>query len=105
MIAAPVGFDGFGHFKEDAHARETGILGGEALVDGVVIEQGMKLNFWRERPAVDNAHGKALSRKRWQRFIASFLAQRCGMVFSGSHCGGIPRLCGSNWGSIRWLQA
>jgi hypothetical protein len=57
MIAAPVAFYGFGHFRENAHARETGILGGEALVDGVVVEQGMKLIFWRERPAQDNARG------------------------------------------------
>lgn len=57
MVAAPLAFYGFGHFREDAHARETGILGGEALVDGVAVEQGMKLIFWRERPDVDNAHG------------------------------------------------
>jgi PAP2 superfamily len=57
LIAAPVALYGYGHFQEDPHAREAGILGGEALLDGVVVEQGMKLIFWRERPAVDNAHG------------------------------------------------
>jgi PAP2 superfamily len=57
VVAAPVALYGFGHFKDDEHAREAGILGGEALVDGVVVEQAMKLIFWRERPAVDNAHG------------------------------------------------
>jgi membrane-associated phospholipid phosphatase len=57
FIAAPVALYGFGHFKENAHAREAGILGGEALVDGLIVEQGMKLIFWRERPAMDNAHG------------------------------------------------
>ncbi|WP_433975105.1 phosphatase PAP2 family protein [Tunturiibacter lichenicola] len=57
FIAAPVALYGFGHFKDDEHAREAGILGGEALVDGVVVEQAMKLIFWRERPAVNNAHG------------------------------------------------
>jgi hypothetical protein len=57
FIAAPVALYGFGHFKDDEHAREAGILGGEALVDGVVVEQGLKLIFWRERPAVDNARG------------------------------------------------
>ena len=46
-----------GDFHEDAHAREAGILGGEAIVDGVIVEQGMKLIFWRERPDVDNANG------------------------------------------------
>lgn len=57
LIAAPVALYGFGHFQNNAHARETGILSGEAVVDGVVVEQGMKLIFWRERPAVDNARG------------------------------------------------
>ena len=57
FIATPVALYGFGHFKENAHAREAGILGGEALLDGLVVEQGMKLIFWRERPAMDNAHG------------------------------------------------
>ena len=57
MIAAPVAFYGWGHFEGDTHARETGILGAEALVDGVAVEQGMKLVFWRERPALHNARG------------------------------------------------
>src|SRR5271170_2628622 len=46
-----------GDFHEGAHAREAGILGGEAVVDGAIVEQGMKLIFWRERPDVDNARG------------------------------------------------
>ncbi len=46
-----------GDFHEGAHEREAGILGGEAVVDGVIVEQGMKLIFWRERPDVDNARG------------------------------------------------
>jgi membrane-associated phospholipid phosphatase len=58
MIAAPVGILGWGAFKNNPHAREAGLLGAEAMVDGVVVEQGMKLIFWRERPAVDNASGK-----------------------------------------------
>jgi hypothetical protein len=58
FIAAPVALYGFGHFKGSEKARETGILSGEALVDGVVVEQGMKLIFWRERPAVDSGRGR-----------------------------------------------
>ena len=58
MIAAPVGLLGWGALKDNQHARETGILGAEAMVDGVVVEQGMKLIFWRERPAVDDSNGK-----------------------------------------------
>ncbi len=57
FIAAPVALYGFGHFEQSPHAREAGILSGEALLDGVVVEQGMKLIFWRERPAMNNARG------------------------------------------------
>jgi membrane-associated phospholipid phosphatase len=58
MIAAPVGLFGWGALRNNPHAREAGLLGTEAMVDGVVVEQGMKLIFWRERPGVDNANGK-----------------------------------------------
>ena len=58
FVASPVALYGFGHFRENQHAREAGILSGEALIDGVVVEQGMKLIFWRERPAVDSARGR-----------------------------------------------
>jgi len=57
LIAAPVALFGVGQWKKDSHARETGILAGEAILDGVVVEQGMKLIFWRERPSMDNARG------------------------------------------------
>ena len=57
FIAAPVALYGLGHFKNDPHAREAGLLGGEALVDGVIVEQGLKLIFWRERPYQDNGRG------------------------------------------------
>ena len=36
----------------------TGILGGEALVDSIVVEQVLKIASMRERPTVDNAWGK-----------------------------------------------
>ena len=58
FIAAPVVMYGVGHFAHSEHARETGILGGEALVDSLVVEQAMKLAFMRERPPVDGAKGK-----------------------------------------------
>jgi len=57
MIAAPVAMYGVGLFSDNEHARETGLLGAEAMADGVVVEQGMKLMFWRERPPVHNARG------------------------------------------------
>jgi membrane-associated phospholipid phosphatase len=58
FIAAPVVLYGVGHFRGNEHARETGLLGAEALVDGVVVEQGMKLMFWRERPYQDQGRGR-----------------------------------------------
>lgn len=58
FIAAPVALYGFGHFRADDHAREAGILSAEALIDGIGVEQGMKLIFWRERPHAENSAGK-----------------------------------------------
>jgi len=58
FVAAPVVMYGVGRLAHSEHARETGILSGEALVDSLVVEQGMKLIFMRERPAVDGARGK-----------------------------------------------
>ena len=58
FIAAPAVMFGVGHFTGNDHARETGILGGEAILNSLAVEQGMKLMFWRERPTVDGAKGK-----------------------------------------------
>lgn len=49
-LAVPAVVFGYGHLEQDEHARVAGILSGEAVLDGVVVEQGMKLIFWRERP-------------------------------------------------------
>ncbi len=57
FIAAPVVMFGVGQYEHDAKAREAGLLGAEALVDGLVVEQGLKLVFWRERPAMDQSRG------------------------------------------------
>ncbi len=57
FIATPVALYGLGHFKQSPHATEAGILSGEAMLDSVVVEQGMKLIFWRERPNQDGARG------------------------------------------------
>jgi hypothetical protein len=57
FIAAPVAIYGVGLFKGNEHAREAGLLGGEALVDGLVVDEAMKLVFRRERPAINNARG------------------------------------------------
>jgi hypothetical protein len=58
LVATPVVVYGFGHFQQDDHAREAGILTGEAMVDGVVVEQSLKLVLWQERPYQDTARGR-----------------------------------------------
>ena len=57
FAATPAVLYGWGHFKADEHAREAGLLGAEALADGVVVEQGLKLVFLRERPFQDRGRG------------------------------------------------
>lgn len=58
FVAAPVALFGWGQLKQNPRAHEAGILAGEAMIDGVVVEQGMKLIFWRERPEQDNGKGR-----------------------------------------------
>lgn len=58
FIAAPVVFYGYGHFEDSAHARESGILSGEAMIDSIVAEQVLKIIFWRERPLTDGSRGR-----------------------------------------------
>ena len=58
FVAAPAVLYGWGHIRHDDDAMETGMLGGEAMVDGLVIEEAMKLVSMRERPTVDGAKGK-----------------------------------------------
>jgi membrane-associated phospholipid phosphatase len=58
FVAAPVIIYGLGHIHHDQHAAETGILGGEAMVDGLIVDEVMKVASLRERPGVDNDKGK-----------------------------------------------
>ncbi len=58
LVAAPAALYGWGHYRHDEHARQTGLLGAEALADGVAVEQGLKLVFFRERPAQDSGRGR-----------------------------------------------
>jgi membrane-associated phospholipid phosphatase len=57
QIAMPVGLYGVGLVKGDAHARETGILSAEALMDSIVVEEVAKIIFRRERPLHNDAAG------------------------------------------------
>ena len=60
-LAIPVTLYGIGVFKGNAHARETGLLSGEALADSVVLDQVTKIIFRRERPLYNNASGDFFS--------------------------------------------
>jgi len=58
FVAAPALIYGMGRIHGDDHATETGILGGEAMVDALVVDEVMKLVSMRERPTIDNAKGR-----------------------------------------------
>lgn len=58
FVVAPVALYGLGHFRHDDHATEAGLLGGEAMVDSLVVDEAMKAVMMRERPTVDGAKGK-----------------------------------------------
>ena len=58
LLGAPAVLFGVGQFDGNPHARETGILAGEAVLDGLVVEQSIKLMTWRERPSVNGAKGE-----------------------------------------------
>lgn len=58
FIAAPASIFVLGEIRHDDHATETGILGGEAVVDSLAVSEVMKAITMRERPTVDNAKGK-----------------------------------------------
>ena len=58
FIAAPVAFYSMGRLHNNDHARETGILGAEAMLDSLAVDEVVKISSRRERPTADNARGK-----------------------------------------------
>lgn len=58
FIAAPVAFLALGHMRHNEHAQETGILGGEAILDSLAVNEVVKIVARRERPTVDGAKGR-----------------------------------------------
>jgi len=47
-----------GVLTDNAKARETGLLGAEALVDGLIVFEVLKLATQRQRPLTDGGHGQ-----------------------------------------------
>jgi hypothetical protein len=58
LAAAPVAIYAIGALRHDDHATETGILGGEAMVDSLAVSEVLKAATMRERPTVDSAKGE-----------------------------------------------
>ncbi len=54
LIAIPAGLYGLGLLHNNSHERETGILSGEAVIDAYIVQEGLKLMTWLERPMQDN---------------------------------------------------
>jgi membrane-associated phospholipid phosphatase len=48
----------YGRTKNDAKAREVGVLGAEALLDSAIIMKLMKLASGRERPELEGGNGR-----------------------------------------------
>ena len=71
FVAAPVAIFAIGSMHHDDHATETGILGGEAMVDSIAVSEVIKLISMRERRC-RWCEGKILSNQRRDRFIVSF---------------------------------
>jgi len=58
FVVAPAAIFSIGALRHDDHATETGILGGEAMVDSLAVSEVLKAISRRERPTVDSAKGK-----------------------------------------------
>jgi hypothetical protein len=58
FVAIPVGLYGLGKLRHSSQAEETGILGGEAMIDSLGVNEVLKVVALRERPTVDGAKGK-----------------------------------------------
>lgn len=57
LVAIPAALYGVGLLHNNSHQKETGILSGEAVLDAYIVQVGLKLMSWRERPAQDNSRG------------------------------------------------
>jgi len=58
MAGAGAGLYLLGRVTHDEHKRETGLLSGEAAMDGLFVATTLQYAFGRERPNVDNYQGK-----------------------------------------------
>jgi membrane-associated phospholipid phosphatase len=59
--AIPAGAYTWSLFNHAPQAHETGLLAGEAVANGLVVNQALKFVFRRDRPLVNNSQGKFFS--------------------------------------------
>src|SRR6202521_1003239 len=53
LLGAGAGFYLWSHISHDDQQREAGIISAEAVIDSLLVTQGLKYTFGRERPAQD----------------------------------------------------
>jgi len=58
MAGAGAGLYFLGLATKDEHKRETGLLSGEAALDGLFVSTSLQYALGREQPTLDNFHGK-----------------------------------------------
>lgn len=58
MVGIPAVLFAAGEMRHNDHATETGILGGEAMLDSLAVNYALKAVSLRERPTLDSARGK-----------------------------------------------
>jgi len=58
MAGAGAGLFLLGKATRDDHKQEAGLLSGEAALDALLVSTALKYTTGRERPTVDNFHGK-----------------------------------------------
>ncbi len=82
FVSAPVIIYGLGRIHHDDDATETGILGGEAMVDSLAVDEVLKLVSMRERPDVNDSRGKFFQTSAV--FDSSFPSTHCMIVWSSA---------------------
>jgi membrane-associated phospholipid phosphatase len=87
MIAAPVALFAFGAQHKNDQARETGLLGSEAMADAYIVDQVVKLCTFRERPQVDNGRGRFYAGGADSSFVSdhSMVAWASAAVIAGEY--------------------
>jgi membrane-associated phospholipid phosphatase len=80
--AAPVAYFGIGHLTHNAAAEQTGMLGGEAMIDAVAVNEVFKIASRRERPTLDDARGRFF--QLGVGFESSFASNHCVVAWSSA---------------------